>query len=51
MVLFCIAFLEERECVEKLGRTKKITFLCLSFFHAIEAKKAHLISSKSTKVL
>ena len=39
MVLLCIALLEERESVEKLGRMKNGLFFTFPFLHATNAEK------------
>ena len=49
VVLLCIAFLEERECVEKLGRTMNKLVSTFPFLHASNAEKPHLSSPITTK--
>ena len=44
VVLLCIAFLEERESVEKLGRMKDGLVSTFTFLHASNAEKPHLSS-------
>ena len=49
MVLHFVAFLEERECLEKIGRMKNGLVSNFPFLHAINAEKPHLISPITTK--
>ena len=49
MVFLFIAFLEEREYVEKVGRIKKGLVSIFPFLHASNAEKPHPISTIKTK--
>ena len=48
-VLFLIVFLEERECVEKIGRVKDGLVSTFSLLHASIAEKLHLSSPITSK--
>ena len=48
-MVFCIAFLEERESEEKLGRMKNGLVLAFPFLHASNAEKPHLSFTITTK--
>ena len=49
MVLLCIAFMEERECAEKLGRMKYRLASTFSFIYSSNADKLHLSSTNAKK--
>ena len=48
-MLLYIAFLKERECIEKLGRTKIRLVPTFPICHVSNAKKPHVISPITTK--
>ena len=49
VVLIFIAFLEEMECVEKLGKMKSGLVSTFPFLHAKNAEKHHLSSPTTTQ--